>query len=59
MRSSARAAIAGAFLFAFSPSDIVYCTQVLTETLYLFWIALAVLLALRLYRSSHFLAAIG
>ncbi len=54
-----RAALAGAFLFALSPSQIVYCTLVLPETLQLFWIALAALLALQLYSSARLAPAIG
>jgi 4-amino-4-deoxy-L-arabinose transferase-like glycosyltransferase len=54
-----RAALAAAFLFALSPSNIVHCTQVLTETLYLFWIALAALMSLQLYRSARLPTAIG
>jgi 4-amino-4-deoxy-L-arabinose transferase-like glycosyltransferase len=54
-----RAALAGGFLFALSPSNIVYCTLIVPETLQLFWIALATLLALQLYRSPRLPTAVG
>jgi len=54
-----RAALAGAFLFALSPSNIVHCAQPISESLNLVWIALAVLLAMRLYRSGRYATAIG
>jgi Dolichyl-phosphate-mannose-protein mannosyltransferase len=53
------AALAGALLFALSPSCIMSCTWVMSETLQVFWIALATVLALRLYRSTRPLTAIG
>jgi 4-amino-4-deoxy-L-arabinose transferase-like glycosyltransferase len=48
-----RAALAGAFLFAISPSYTLYCTDVITETLLLFCVALAALLASMIYRSAR------
>jgi len=54
-----RAALAGALLFAISPSWIAYCTKVSAETLIIFLVALAALMALRLYRSASPLTALG
>jgi hypothetical protein len=54
-----RSALAGAFLFALSPSVIVDASRPITETLYLFWIVLTVLTAMRLYKSAQLLTAIG
>ena len=48
-----RAALAGALLFALSPSVIAYCAEVRSENLHLFWIALAVLTAMDLYRRGN------
>ncbi len=53
------AALAAASLFALSPSVVVFCTLILPETLQLFWIALAALLALQLYRSARLPLALG
>jgi hypothetical protein len=54
-----RAAVAGAILFALSPSNIMFCSLIVPETLQLFWIALAALLSLQLYRSARLTTAIG
>jgi 4-amino-4-deoxy-L-arabinose transferase-like glycosyltransferase len=54
-----RAALVGAFLYALSPSAIVHGSRAMTETLYVFWIALAVLMAMQLGRSARLPAAIG
>ncbi len=54
-----RAALSGALLFALSPSVIVHTARPMSETLYLFLIALAALAALRLYRSVRLLTALG
>jgi hypothetical protein len=54
-----RAALAGAWLFALSPSVIVHGSWAMTETLQLVWIALAVLLALQLSRSARLSTALG
>ncbi len=54
-----RAALTAAFLFALSPSNVIHCAAVLPEALQLFWIALAALFALQVYRTGRIRAAIG
>jgi 4-amino-4-deoxy-L-arabinose transferase-like glycosyltransferase len=53
------AACTATFFVALSPSNIVHATLVLPETLQLFWIALAALLALQLYRTTRLRSAIA
>jgi hypothetical protein len=54
-----RAAWIGAVLFAVSPSSIVFCALTVTESLHVFWIALAALIALKVFQSPHALTAVG
>jgi Dolichyl-phosphate-mannose-protein mannosyltransferase len=53
------AALVGASLFAISPSYTVYCAGVFSETLVVFWVAVAAFLAATLYKSGRPLTAIG